>query len=248
MQSQTSTNFTIDLKQEKDGRWIAEVLELPGVLVYGTTPEEAVSNVQALALRVIAANPQFDGMTVEEYFEWEAQQEVRHEYFEGDVVAMTGGTLPHNDIALNLYRAIYAHVRPRGCRTNVADVKVQVTPTVYFYPDLVVSCDERDRNAIKLIQYPKLIVEVLSPSTEAGDRGRKFTSYQTLPSLQEYVLISSEQMSVECYRRGEGKVWFYLPYMAGETIDLKSIEFSCAIELLYEDVQLVEPEIVPEKT
>ncbi|NJO39215.1 MAG: Uma2 family endonuclease [Cyanobacteria bacterium RU_5_0] len=183
------------------------------------------------------ANPQEIPMTADEYLEWERHQQIRHEYIAGEIVAMTGGTIPHNDIALNLYRSLYPHVRPKGCRINVADVKVQVTSTIYFYPDLVVSCDERDRNAIKLIQHPKLIVEVLSPSTEGDDRGRKFNHYRHLSTLEEYVLIDSEQMSVECFRRGEGRVWIYVPYASGESVTLESIEFSCAIELLYEDVQ-----------
>lgn len=157
------------------------------------------------------ANPS-PTLTIEEYFAWEQQQEIRYEYLEGELIATTGGTIPHNDIALNLYRALYSHVRSQGCRTNVVDVKVRVSPTAYFYPDLVVSCDERDRNAIKLIEFPKLVVEVLSPSTEADDRGRKFKQYQLLESLQEYVLMSSEYMSVECFRRSENKFLIYAPY------------------------------------
>lgn len=118
-------------------------------------------------------------LTVEEYLVWELQQNIRHEYFEGELVAMTGGTVPHNDIAINLLIALRPHVRDEKCRINMADVKVRVSPTAYFYPDLVVSCDERDLNAIKLIEFPKLIIKVLSPSTEADDRGRKFNQYQT---------------------------------------------------------------------
>jgi len=176
-------------------------------------------------------------MTVEEYLEWESQQEVRHEYVNGELFAMTGGTIPHNDIALNLYRALYPHLRSRGCRINVSDVKVAVNPTSpYYYPDIIVSCDPRDLNARKFIQYPKLIIEVLSPSTEAKDRGEKFTYYQTMPSLQEYVLIDSEKVAVECCRRGEGRLWLYYPYRAGDVISLSSIEFECAIALLYEGV------------
>ncbi len=176
-------------------------------------------------------------MTVEEYLEWESQQEVRHEYVNGELFAMTGGTIPHNDIALNLYTALRPHLRTRGCRVNVSDVKVEVSPTSpYYYPDLIVSCDPRDLNARKFIQYPKLIVEVLSPSTEAKDRGEKFTYYQTMPSLQEYVLIDSEKVAVECYRRGEGRMWLYYPYRAGDVISLSSIEFECPIALLYEGV------------
>jgi Uma2 family endonuclease len=184
------------------------------------------------------ASPQPAKMTVEAYLDWETRQPLRHEYINGETIAMTGGTLPHNDIALNCYTALRSHVRDRGCRINVADVKVQVTPTIYFYPDVVISCDPQDKTAIKLIQAPTLIVEVLSPSTAAGDRGDKFHQYRQLSSLQEYVLIDSEKINVECFRRGEGRLWLYTPYVAGDTLSLESIEFSFAIDLLYEDVQL----------
>jgi Uma2 family endonuclease len=180
-------------------------------------------------------------MSIAEYFEWELHQEVRHEYVNGEVYAMTGGTLPHNDIALNLYSALRSGVRSQGCRINVSDAKVQVSLTSpYYYPDVVVSCDARDLTARKLIQYPKLIVEVLSPSTEAYDRGDKFTYYRTMPSLQEYVLINSEKISVDCYRRGEGRMWLYTPYTSGDILTIDSLEWSGAIELLYENVQLAE--------
>lgn len=178
-------------------------------------------------------------MTREEYLVWEPLQELRYEYWEGEAVAMTGGTIPHNDIALNLYRALYPYVRDRGCRVNVADVKVDVAETGrYFYPDLVVSCDARDRTAIQLLQFPTLIVEVLSPATEANDRGDKFKQYMTLPTLREYVMVDAESISVECYRRGEGRMWLYFPYAAGDVITLESLGFACPIEQLYEDVQL----------
>ena len=176
-------------------------------------------------------------MTVDEYLEWEARQEMRHEYVNGEIFAMTGGSIAHNDIALNLYRILRPHLRPRGYRVNVANVKLQLSSSsAYFYPDVIVSCDSQDMNARKFIQHPKLIVEVLSPSTEAKDRGEKFTYYRTIPTLQEYVLIESEKIAVDCYRRGEGRMWIYYPYTAGDIITLESIEFECPIELLYEGV------------
>jgi Uma2 family endonuclease len=193
-----------------------------------------------LAIMVTSPQQPFK-MTVEEYLEWESQQEMRHEYVNGELFAMTGG-IPHNDIALNLYRALYPHLRSRGCRINVSDVKVQVSPaSPYYYPDIIVSCDPQDRNARKFIQSPTLIVEVLSPSTEAKDRGEKFISYQTMSSLQEYILIDSEKVAVECYWRDEGRMWLYSPYRAGDIITLSSLEFECAIELLYEGVSFEEP-------
>ncbi|MEH2411232.1 Uma2 family endonuclease [Nostoc sp.] len=186
---------------------------------------------------MIAIPQQPPKMTVEEYLEWESQQDVRYEYANGEVFAMTGGTISHNDIALNLYRALYPHLRSRDCRVNVIDVKVQLTPqSRYYYPDVIVSCDPQDLNARKFIQHPKLIAEVLSPGTSAKDRDEKFTYYLTIPSLQEYILIDSEKISVERYCRGEGRMWLYYPYTAGDIITLSSIEFECPIELLYEGV------------
>lgn len=186
---------------------------------------------------MIATPQQSPKMSFDDYLVWESQQDIRYEYVNSEVFAMTGGTIPHNDIALNLYRALYPHLRSRGCRVNVSDVKVQVSPkSIYYYPDVIVSCDPQDLNARKFIQNPKLIVEVLSPGTSAKDRGEKFTYYLTIPSLQEYILIDSETISVERYCRGDGRMWLYYPYQAGDTITLSSIEFEFPIELLYEGI------------
>jgi len=175
-------------------------------------------------------------MTVEAYLAWEPRQELRYEFVNGSVYAMTGGTVPHNDIAVNLLTALRPHVRAEGCRVNIADVKVQVTPSTYRYPDLVVSCDDRDQTAVQAIQYPKLIVEVLSAGTEARDRGEKFQEYRTIPSLEEYVLISSTQVNVEIYRRGEGRLWLYTAYQSSDMIPLESLGFELPIALIYEGV------------
>lgn len=115
-------------------------------------------------------------MTIKEYLEWEPQQDIRYEYVYGEVFAMTGVTIPHNDVTLNFYTALRPHLRAIGCRVNVSDVKLQVTPqSPYYYPDIIVSCDPQDLNASKFMQKPRLIGEVLSPGTSAKDRGEKFT-------------------------------------------------------------------------
>lgn len=184
------------------------------------------------------SQPQYpQKMTAQEYLEWEAKQELRYEYVDGDILAMTGGTIPHTKIYLNFYRALYPHLRQRGCEAYVSDVKVQArTNSRYFYPDLVVTCDPDDLKARDFIQHPKIIVEVLSPSTESYDRTKKLKYYRQIPSLQEYVLVDSEEIAVEVYQRGEGKMWLYYEYEADEAIALPSIEFECPIELLYEGV------------
>lgn len=91
---------------------------------------------------MVAISQQPQKMTIEEYLAWEPQQELRYEYVNGEVFAIAGGTIPHNDITLNFYTALYPHLRARGCRVNVSDVKVQVdTKSPYYYPDVIVSCD-----------------------------------------------------------------------------------------------------------
>ena len=143
-------------------------------------------------------------MTVDEYLEWEAKQEIRHEYVNGEIFAMTGGSIPHNDIALNLYRALYTHLRPRGCRVNVSDVKLQLgSSSAYFYPDVIVSCDPQDLHSRKFIQHPKLIVEVLSPSTAASDRCDEQSGLYLLSRVYCHARTLSESAVKPCpYRAG----------------------------------------------
>jgi Uma2 family endonuclease len=178
-------------------------------------------------------------MTAEAYLIWEAQQETRHEYFNGETFAMSGGSLPHNQLALNLYSSLRPQLQPKGCRAFVADAKVKVTKlNAYFYPDLVVSCDPEDLAAQDAITHPTLIVEVLSPSTREYDRGDKFKFYRTLPSLQEYILIDTDRISVEYFRRGEGRMWLYTLYETGEALELQSLGVEIEVDAIYEGVRL----------
>ncbi len=188
------------------------------------------------------AEPNFKYRTPQEYLDWEATQEIKYEYIDGEVFAMTGGTIPHNLISGNLYALLKNHLRGKACRVFFADVKVQISEASSFhYPDVMVSCDERDRPAIQLIQYPCLIVEVLSPSTEAYDRGEKFRRYRQLPTLQEYVLVDATQMSVDRFSRLSERKWELQTYSGGEGLELNSVDWQGAIELLYEDVTFEVP-------
>lgn len=184
------------------------------------------------------ATPNKYEMTPDEYLEWEARQEIKHEYINGEVYAMTGGTISHNAIAVNLIAALRPHVRGSSCRVLGSDAKVGITEKgSFFYPDVLVTCNPQDRQAIQVIQFPKLIVEVLSPGTEAYDRGAKFAQYRRLESLEEYVLINSESIGVEIFRLNERRKWELTSYTNGDEIELVSIEFKFPIELLYEDVE-----------
>ena len=183
------------------------------------------------------ANPEFQYMTPQEYLEWEATQELRYEYIDGEVVAMTGGTKPHNRIAGNLYTSLDGFLTEKGCDIYIADVKVQIASlNSYHYPDIVVTCDSRDKESNEWVEYPCLIVEVLSPSTEAFDRGNKFNRYRQLSTLKEYVLVQSTEMSVDCFRKNEQGLWVYYHYTAKEILTLECLGFSIAVEDLYRRV------------
>ena len=191
------------------------------------------------------ASPQSQLMTPQEYLDWEEQQPIKYEYINGQIFAMTGGTIPHNDIALNLASALKNHLRGKGCKVQMADAKLGVSQNGPFhYPDVMVSCDPRDQRARKVIYHPCLIVEVLSPATEAFDRGKKFRHYRRIDTLKEYVLIDADKMNVECYRLNERGKWELTSYSPEETTDngtklevyLPSVDFRCPISLLYENV------------
>ncbi len=176
------------------------------------------------------------GFSPEDYLVIERDSRVRHEYRCGLVYAMTGGSDNHNLISLNLVIEIGRPLRDRNCQFFVNDIKVSYRDRFFYYPDLFVTCDPRDRDDRYVKRYPKLIVEVLSPSTEKFDRHDKFADYQLLDSLEEYVLISQERMEVECCRRvGEGpnSQWETEVYREGDLVRLQSIGLEIAIEQLY---------------
>lgn len=180
-------------------------------------------------------------LTPEEYLDWEPRQEMRYEYLNGTVVAMTGGSIAHSAIAVNAIALLRPHVRGSGCRVLGSDAKVGLLDrSAFFYPDVLVTCDDRDRAADKAVFYPKLLVEVLSPATEAYDRGGKFARYRQIESLQEYVLIGSECVLVEVFRLNDRRKWELSAYGEGDAVKLESVGFECAIAALYEDVSLAE--------
>lgn len=184
----------------------------------------------------MVVSPDQNYMTPQEYLEWEERQEIKYEYVNGEVFAATENNIPHNRIAVNLATAFKNHFRGTGCKVLMADAKVCVSEGSFHYPDVVVTCDERDRQAIKFIQYPCLIVEVLSPGTEAYDRGGKFNHYRRIETLREYVLIDAQKVSVECFRLNDRGIWELHPYEEGD-VHLTSVNFRFPMSLVYEDVQ-----------
>jgi Uma2 family endonuclease len=169
----------------------------------------------------------------EEYLDIERQSPTRHEYRRGLVYAMAGGTDNHDRIALNLLSLINLHLGDSDCRFHSGNVKVNYQDEFYYYPDAFVTCDPRDRTDRYLKRHPKLIVEVLSPSTQTFDQGEKFEDYQQIESLEEYILISQESQRVECRRRTAANTWETTVYEPGDHVVLKSIGLEVAIANLY---------------
>ncbi len=185
----------------------------------------------------MVALPDRLSMSAEEYLAWEPTQEERYEYWDGEVVAMTGGTRNHSRITFNFSKLLDDALVDRPCEMYMADVKVQVERArKYFYPDVVVTCDDRD-NDPQLVQLPCLIIEVLSPSTEAVDRGAKFAKYRQFSTLQEYVLVQVEQPGVEMFRRNQQGQWVFSEYGLGDSLQLESVDVEIAIADLYRQVQ-----------
>jgi Uma2 family endonuclease len=130
---------------------------------------------------------------------------------------------------------ITPHLRGSSCNVFNSDLKVKVlNSSNYTYPDLSVTCD--DRESAIYITYPCLIVEVLSSSTEAYDRGKKFEKYRQNPNLIDYVLVSSEEISIDTYHKNDAVKWMILSYRSGDNVELKSIDLSLPIEQFYEEI------------
>jgi len=143
-------------------------------------------------------------LTVRDYLDWELQQTEKHDFFQGEVFAMTGGTLRHNRASFRSMMAFENHLQGKPCKVFGGDVKVAVNVTEHwFYPDVVVTCDVQDLSDLGAVNIiaPLLVLEVLSPSTAAYDRGQKFLSVQKLVSLQEYALLDTEAPRLEVHRR-----------------------------------------------
>ena len=173
--------------------------------------------------------------------EWRALErtshDVKHEYIDGYVYAMSGGSLAHSRIGLNAGGVLESVLTAKGssCYVYNSDAAAHVSESRYTYPDVSVSCDERDRPTRDKteVQSPRVIVEVLSDSTEVYDRGRKFILYRSCPTLQEYMIVGTRYQAVEVYRRTVQGWTNYQFYGPGDEIELTSLGIHVAVSSLY---------------
>ena len=178
-------------------------------------------------------------VTVEEYLAGEPRSEVRHEYLGGEVYAMAGASEEHNTISLNLASALKAHLRGKACRVFMVDMKVRLfvaREDVFYYPDLMVTCDARDTDRY-FKRHPKVLIEVLSADTARTDRREKFFSYTGIETLEEYVLVAQDRREVTVFRRSAQWAPEVLT-QAGPPLELASLGFSLALEAVYEGVKV----------
>jgi Uma2 family endonuclease len=170
--------------------------------------------------------PAPDHMTYAEYLAAEAASATKHEYLRGEVYAMAGGTPEHAALAMAVGRDLGNQLRGQPCRVFSSDLRVRVEATdLSTYPDVTVVCGRLERSEVdqNAAVNPVLIVEVLSDSTEAYDRGEKFAHYRRLPSLKEYLLVSQKEPRLEVYRRNDAGHWVLFEARRGESLELASL-------------------------
>lgn len=156
----------------------------------------------------------------------------------GEVFAMVGVRQAHNVATLNLASHLRSELKGSPCRVFVESVKTRIEAAdCFFYPDVVVTCDARDRATPEYLSHPLLVVEVLSDSTAAFDRGNKFAAYRKLESLQEYVLVDLAARRIELFRRNAEGHWVLYEYHAGDTIEFASLSLRVPVALVLEDTE-----------
>ncbi len=176
-------------------------------------------------------------MTADEFLNWEATQEERHDFVNGEVFAMAGAEDRHVTVCLNLAMALRQHLAGTPCRTYMADMKLYCEASgSFFYPDVVVTCSAADRADRLVKREPTLIVEVLSPGTAAYDRGEKFAHYRRIQALQELALVDLESRRTDVYRRREDGLWVLHPFDAGADVALASVGLTITSAALFAEV------------
>jgi Uma2 family endonuclease len=186
-----------------------------------------------MSLRVPVAK-----LPARDYLEREKTAEVKHEYLDGMIYAMSGASRRHNMLSLNLATALRAGLSRTGCQTFVADVKVLIASlNYYYYPDIVVTCDPQDDDDY-VVTRPVVIVEVASPTTAPIDRREKLMAYRRLESLREYVLVAQDEKSVQVFRMDQNGEWWSEELGEDAELLLESIDLKIPVGQIYDAVGL----------
>ena len=176
-------------------------------------------------------------LTVKEYLDGELVSDIRHEYIAGQVFAIAGASANHNLIAGNMYSRLRSHLRGSKCSTFMSDMKVRIqTADIFYYPDVLVSCDLKDTDDY-CKTLPCLIIEVVSRSTATIDRREKLLNYRQIESLKEYILISQDRSKIEVYRQDDQGQWWLETLGEEDELHLESVGLRMSMAEVYEDVR-----------
>lgn len=190
----------------------------------------------------MSALERIDFISVEDYLSGEPLSEVKHEYVDGRVSAMAGASRNHVTAAVNMLAAIHRRLENSPCVPYMSDMKVRLLAhgkDIFYYPDVVVGCDPRDTDE-HFLRFPKLIIEVLSKSTQRLDSVEKFQNYATIPSLEEYVLVAQDRVDVRVYRKRTA--WAAQYYMDIDmSVELESVDLKIPLHQIYRGVKFPEP-------
>jgi Uma2 family endonuclease len=176
-------------------------------------------------------------MSADEFLAWDTTQTIKHEFVRGEVFAMAGAHEAHVTATMNVAMALRQHLKGSPCRTFATDMKLRVEAAdAFYYPDVMVTCSAADAADPLIKREPTLVVEVLSPSTAAYDRGEKFAAYRLLPSLQEYLLVDPAARRCDLYRRGADGLWVLHPGAPEQGVHFASVELELDGARLWDEV------------
>jgi Uma2 family endonuclease len=175
-------------------------------------------------------------LSLAEFLEWENAQPDRNEYYRGEVFAMTGGRRTHGCVVTNLIRHLGNQLDGSPCRVFSESMKLQIADDTILYPDVFVTCDRDDLSTDQVFRAPTVVIEVLSPSTQAYDRSKKFALYRRLASLKEYVLVDPDTRRVESFRVGPGGLWSLHDMSENPALDLAFPPCTVAMQDLFAGV------------
>jgi Uma2 family endonuclease len=187
----------------------------------------------------VASSP-ITKVTAEEYLALDREAEFRSEFIDGEIIAMSGGSMRHARLAGSMFGQFYVALQGSECEAFNSDFRVRASSQIYVYPDVVVVCgrpvlaDERQ----DILLNPRVIVEVLSPSTEHHDRGVKFQNYRTIETLRDYILVAQNPVRIEQYTRGQANTWTLREYQEiGDMLLIESVGISLPIARIYERIE-----------
>lgn len=186
------------------------------------------------------AQREYPTIHIEDYLTLDRNsQSARYEYLEGELRMLAGGSADHSTITTNLTGILHRALEDGPCKVYNSDMRLQLSEARYVYPDITVTCDPRDEAPEdNNTHYPSVVVEVLSPSTEAVDRGKKLLYYQAHPTIQEYVIANYQTMLIEVYHREKGR-WAFFTYGPEDEVQLESLDLRFPVSAVYKRTGLM---------